>query len=99
MPARQFQSLSLKARTSAAGHDRRKQMTRLKILGAAAVVSALIAAPASAQLAQQEPGLWAFYHPNGDSNSASARPAEAQAMAPRLIMRHPVPARQAKSVK
>ena len=74
-------------------------MTSLKVFGAAAILAASIASPASAQLAQQEPGMWAFYHPNGDSTSVSAGPANAQAMAPRLIMRHPLPARQAKSSK
>jgi hypothetical protein len=48
-------------------------MTGFKLFGAAAVLAALIASPASAedQLATQEPGMWAFYHPNGDSGTAS----------------------------
>jgi hypothetical protein len=77
-------------------------MTRFKLFGAAAVLAALIASPASAedQLATQEPGMWAFYHPNGDSGTASARPAaDAQAMAPRLIMSHPIVARHVKPGK
>jgi len=36
-----------------------------------------------------EPGMYAFYHPNGDLGIGSARsPVDAQAMAPRLVMRH-----------
>jgi hypothetical protein len=41
-------------------------MTRLKILGAAAVLSMLMATPLFAQAAIQEPGAFAFYHPNAD---------------------------------
>lgn len=41
-------------------------MTSLKILGAALVVAAFIAAPVSAQQAVQEPGAAAFYHPDAD---------------------------------
>ena len=43
-------------------------MTSFKLFGAAAVLAVLIASPASAQdpLAASEPGMWAFYHPNGD---------------------------------
>jgi hypothetical protein len=38
-----------------------------------------------------EPGMYAFYKPNGDLGIASARsPADAQAMAPRLVMRHAI---------
>jgi hypothetical protein len=44
--------------------------------------------------------MWAFYHPNGDLGNGSARPvANAQAMAPRLVMSHPIVARHAKSRK
>jgi hypothetical protein len=39
-----------------------------------------------------EPGMYAFYHPNGDLGIGSARsPVDAQAMAPRLVMRHAIP--------
>src|ERR1700730_3849904 len=38
-------------------------MTKLKLLGAAAVLSAAIAAPAPAQPAAQEPGAYAQSHP------------------------------------
>jgi hypothetical protein len=77
-------------------------MVRFRLFGAAAILSALIAAPASAQQVIDEPGMFAFYHPNGDLGigSVSARPpADAQAMAPRLIMRHPLPVRHIHSSK
>ena len=54
-------------------------MTRLKFLGAAAVLSALIATPAFAERMIDEPGMYAFYHPNGDLGIGSTRPAEAMA--------------------
>jgi hypothetical protein len=38
-------------------------MTKLKMLGAAAVLAAAIATPALAQQAQQEPGAYAQAHP------------------------------------
>jgi len=41
-------------------------MTPLKTIAVAAVLSALTATPALAQAAIQEPGLFAFYHPNLD---------------------------------
>jgi hypothetical protein len=41
-------------------------MTPLKTIAAAAVLSALTATPVFAQAAIQEPGLFAFYHPNLD---------------------------------
>ena len=77
-------------------------MTRLELFGAAAILSALIASPASAQQMIEEPGMFAFAYPNGDLGIGSARPAaeaQAHAVAPRLIMRHPIPARPAKSIK
>jgi hypothetical protein len=55
-------------------------MTRLKFLGAAAVLSAMIATPALAERMIDEPGMYAFYHPNGDLGIGSARPAS-EAMA------------------
>src|SRR5713226_7412480 len=45
---------------------RRQAMTRFKILGAAAMLSLMFATPVFAQAAIQEPGLFAFYHPNND---------------------------------
>ena len=41
-------------------------MTSFKFIGAALVLSAFVAAPASAWEAIQEPGAYAFYHPNSD---------------------------------
>jgi hypothetical protein len=41
-------------------------MTLSKTLAAAALLSALTATPVFAQAAIQEPGLFAFYHPNLD---------------------------------
>jgi hypothetical protein len=44
--------------------------------------------------------MYAFYHPNGDLFMNSTRPPiDAQAMAPRLVMRHPILARPMKSRK
>jgi hypothetical protein len=76
-------------------------MIRFTLFGAAAIVSAMIASPASAQQVIDEPGMFAFYHPNGDLGIGSTRPpADALAMAPtRMIMRHPLNARRARSVK
>jgi hypothetical protein len=72
-------------------------MTRIQFLGAAAALSVLIATPASAEHMVDEPGMFAFYHPNGDLGLGSARsPIDAQAMAPRLVMQHPMIARHAR---
>jgi hypothetical protein len=84
------------------GSQEEKTMTRFKLLGAVAIVSALIVSPASAQHMIEEPGMFAFVHPDGDLGIGSARPAvEAQAkiQAPRLIMRHPLTTRRATSSK
>jgi hypothetical protein len=56
-------------------------MTTLQILGAAALLSALFAPPALAQRMIDEPGAYAFYHPDGDLGIGSA-PATAFATAP-----------------
>jgi hypothetical protein len=53
-------------------------MIKLKLLGATAMLFALTAAPALSQQAIQEPGLYAFYHPDGDSMSMRA-PTDAMA--------------------
>ena len=75
-------------------------MTKLKFLGAAALLSVLIGSPASAQHMIDEPGMYAFYHPNGDLGIGSARtPVDARALAPRLVMRQPMIARHTKSRK
>jgi hypothetical protein len=54
-------------------------MTPFKFLGAVAILSASVATPALAQHMIEEPGMYAFYHPNGDLGIGSARPAEAMA--------------------
>jgi len=71
-------------------------MTTYKLLAAATILSALIASSASAQPVIDEPGSFAFYHPNSSLGLGYSRPlADAQAMASRpVVMRHPVSARQ-----
>jgi hypothetical protein len=81
MPKRKSQSCSLTARVLGP-MTRRRQMTKFKFLGAAAILSALIATPALAEPMNQEPGLYSFYHPNGDPNAGSSAPADAMALAP-----------------
>jgi hypothetical protein len=55
-------------------------MTTFKLFSAALILSAAVAAPVAAQEAIQEPGNYAFYHPNGDVLHAnSSRPADAMA--------------------
>ena len=55
-------------------------MTTFKLFGAALILSAAVAAPVAAQQAIQEPGNYAFYHPNGDVlNAGSSRRADAMA--------------------
>jgi hypothetical protein len=56
-------------------------MTSLKLLGAAAILSALTATPTLAQPMNDEPGLYAFYHPNGDPNAGTPGPTDAMALA------------------
>jgi hypothetical protein len=56
-------------------------MNKLKLFGAAAILSMLVATTTLAEPMNQEPGLYAFYHPNGDPNAGSA-PADAFASAP-----------------
>jgi len=76
-------------------------MTTFKLLAAAAALSALIVSSASAQPVIEEPGSFAFYHPNSSLGLGYSRPpAEAQAMASRpVVMRHPVSTRQTRSAK
>jgi hypothetical protein len=83
-------------------------MTRVKFLGAVALLSAIIATPALAENMIDEPGMYAFYHPNGDLGIGATRPADAMAAAPlrdggniaRLRMQsHPVSVRRAKIIK
>ena len=55
-------------------------MTRFKLFCSVAVLSALTATPAVAQRMIDEPGMYAFGHPNGDLGIGSARtPADAMA--------------------
>ena len=56
-------------------------MTRFKFLGAAAILSMLVATPTLAEPMNQEPGLYSFYHPNSDPNVGSV-PVDAMAMVP-----------------
>jgi hypothetical protein len=75
-------------------------MTSLKLISAAAVLSVLIAAPATAQPVVSEPGMEAFVHPNSDLGIGSPWPAlNAQAQSPKLIMRHPLPVWRVKPSK
>lgn len=74
-------------------------MITFKLLGAA-VLSTLIVSSAAAQAVVQEPGLAAFYHPNSSLGMGSSRTAvDAQAMAPRLMMRHRTPMPQVRSIR
>ena len=73
-------------------------MTRFRWFGGVAVLAALFASPAPAQHMIDEPGNFAFFYPNGDLGIGSTpSPRDAQAMAPRLIMRHPIAARHART--
>jgi hypothetical protein len=55
-------------------------MTTFKLFSAALILTAAVATPVAAQEAIQEPGNYAFYHPNADLlNSGSTRPANAMA--------------------
>ena len=57
-------------------------MTRFKTLGAAAVLSMMTATPLFAQAAIQEPGAFAFYHPDADVlNGGRPTPAASGAVA------------------
>jgi hypothetical protein len=70
-------------------------MTRFKLFGAVLILSATMASQAFAQEAIQEPGNYAFFHPDGDLlHAGSASPApDAMAMMPTgggKIVRHPM---------
>jgi opacity protein-like surface antigen len=56
-------------------------MINLKLFGVAAVLSAAIASPVLAQAVVQEPGAYAFYHPNGDLGIGTGASGSAGAMA------------------
>jgi hypothetical protein len=65
-------------------------MTTLKTIAVAAVLSALTATPLYAQAAMQEPGLFAFYHPNLDVlNQGAPTPAAKLLDSSRLSHHHP----------
>jgi hypothetical protein len=72
-------------------------MTKLTILGAAAVLSTIAAMPVFAMPAIQEPGAFAFYQPNANALSATAsvRFAKSNAYAAHAQMRpHVTPSRR-----
>jgi hypothetical protein len=54
-------------------------MTRYTLLAATILASAATATPALAQPVIDEPGAFAFYHPNGDLGIGSSRPADTMA--------------------
>lgn len=56
-------------------------MTKFKVLSAAAILSAMTVVPAFGQAAIQEPGAFAFYHPNADVLNGGARRSIVGAMA------------------
>ena len=57
-------------------------MTRYTLLAATILVSAATATPVLAQAVIDEPGAYAFYHPNGDLGLGSSRRADAMASGP-----------------
>jgi hypothetical protein len=62
-----------------------KAMTKLKILGAAAMLSLTFATPVFAQEAIRDPGAFAFYHPDDDVLNGG-RPAAAAGLDDRTLM-------------
>jgi hypothetical protein len=84
-------------------------MIRFNFFGTAAILSALSASPAMAQHMIDEPGMFAFVHPNGDLGIASTKsPADAMASLPgnagmdRMkmeIMPHSVPGKRVRPGK
>ena len=61
-------------------------MNRLKVFSAAAILSLMFATPVFAQAAIQEPGMYAFYHPNNDVLNGG-RPTPAAGLDARTLMR------------
>jgi hypothetical protein len=62
-------------------------MTSLKVLAAAVLLSATAVTPVFAQAAIQEPGLYAFYHPNADIlNGGAPTPAAKLASQPPTVL-------------
>jgi hypothetical protein len=85
-------------------------MTKYSLLAAAILVSAASATPVLAQPVIDEPGAFAFYHPNGDLGLGSSGPASAMAAEPQrnsgnlaqfrsATMSHPLPVHRARSSK
>ncbi|MCP4621177.1 MAG: hypothetical protein GY844_32640 [Bradyrhizobium sp.] len=68
-------------------------MTTLKTVAAAALLSALTATPVLAQAAIQEPGLFAFYHPNLDvlNGGAPTPAARLEAQGAAVAFTHDLP--------
>jgi hypothetical protein len=60
-------------------------MTKFKLFSAAAIVSLTFATPVFAQAAIQEPGMYAFYHPNNDALNGG-RPTPAGRLDARTLM-------------
>jgi hypothetical protein len=61
-------------------------MTKFKLFSAAAILSLTFATPVFAQAAIQEPGMYAFYHPNNDVLNGG-RPTPAAGLDARTLMR------------
>jgi hypothetical protein len=57
-------------------------MTRHTLLAATILLSAAAATPAFAQAVIDEPGAYAFYHPDGNLGLGASRPASAMAFEP-----------------
>jgi hypothetical protein len=83
-------------------------MTKYSLLAAAILVSAASATPVLAQPVIDEPGAFAFYHPNGDLGLGSSWPSSAMAAEPlrnsgsmaqvrSARMSHPLPVHRARS--
>jgi hypothetical protein len=56
----------LRGRDTLKALDKENEMIMLRIIGAAALLMVSGELPALAQAAVQEPGAYAFYHPNAD---------------------------------
>jgi hypothetical protein len=67
-------------------HGRRQAMTKFKLFIAAATLPLMFATPVFAQAAIQEPGMYAFYHPNNDVLNGG-RPTPAARLNARTLMR------------
>ena len=62
-------------------------MSRLTVFSAAAILSMMMATPVLAKAAIQEPGAFAFYHPNADVLNAGRRPTPAETAGARASVR------------